>query len=513
MSDSRIQISIDQHWSLEIASENQKEGGIQTRGDEILLWEDESYIFRWNIPSEVRCEWTNNPILKPSRLDARYGMIDTTNISGKISIRLQLWQNHRSKEIVLTFIIQSVKLSPEQQQWMLRDLINYDLSLILNPSGQSQIPLIKKGHSQTTKLWIYLFLRRWYRSGDFHESFESIIRYPSQQNKFQFGRSYGRLPIEKWFQSPHMWQGIPEEHPLSKTLRILPESLLSNLQSEDFETIWNRWAVGILQILRNVLHEMTINDDESIQIKNEIQFYLNQPIFKGIAPLYIRPRHLNGIHTKNGYRQLFDFWDKVSQCQYQDDGTDEIEKRSQDQLYELWVLICFIKGLDVYLERVPAKDSTSATRGAYFDWMGRDYRIRLWYNRTFSKESPFGSWSTTLRPDFTISYWSPKITYEQAVHEGAIQHLHFDAKYRRDHSGEVLRDDLHKMHTYRDAIIHSVGSYVIYPNHSEVSSEPILYHSQDMLKGVGAFPISPMENEEDLPIQLILDFLKSLNLI
>jgi hypothetical protein len=86
--------------------------------------------------------------------------------------------------------------------------------------------------------------------------------------------------------------------------------------------------------------------------------------------------------------------------------------------------------------------------------------------------------------------------------------LHFDAKYRlsdvglarelagdeEEETSEPVRDDLLKMHVYRDAIRRSVGSFVLYPGPVEASPPYQVYH--ELLPGVGAFALRPGESIE-----------------
>ena len=88
--------------------------------------------------------------------------------------------------------------------------------------------------------------------------------------------------------------------------------------------------------------------------------------------------------------------------------------------------------------------------------------------------------------------------------------LHFDAKYRVDNfltqltsapdsdelfgetttSGDAKRDDLLKMHAYRDAIARTAGAYVLYPG-SEIKDIRRHPGFKEVLPGLGAFPLRP----------------------
>jgi predicted component of viral defense system (DUF524 family) len=80
---------------------------------------------------------------------------------------------------------------------------------------------------------------------------------------------------------------------------------------------------------------------------------------------------------------------------------------------------------------------------------------------------------TAFRPDLTVSRGERRV--------------HLDAKYRLDPArgdGAVVRDELVKMHAYRDAIPGSVGAYALFPGSlSEVLD------GRDARGGVGALPL------------------------
>ena len=56
-------------------------------------------------------------------------------------------------------------------------------------------------------------------------------------------------------------------------------------------------------------------------------------------------------------------------------------------------------------------------------------------------------------------------------------------------SDTFKRNDLLKMHAYKDAIRRSAGAYVIYPGQSNESY--IKYSFHEILPGLGAFPLNP----------------------
>ncbi len=131
----------------------------------------------------------------------------------------------------------------------------------------------------------------------------------------------------------------------------------------------------------------------------------------------------------------------------------------------------------------------------------------LYYNKDFQKvddkEKQWAdSYSGVFNPDISISIeWKCKLHW-----------LHFDAKYRLDlsmrtaeRSGDhkvstFKKNDIHKMHTYRDALMGTRGSYVLYPGNEMISEMYIrnpdkAYRDINLMPSVGAFPLKPTENE------------------
>lgn len=114
---------------------------------------------------------------------------------------------------------------------------------------------------------------------------------------------------------------------------------------------------------------------------------------------------------------------------------------------------------------------------------GKDIAIDLLYNKTFAKnKSDYMSYSVELRPDYSLN-----------IHIGEKDYLiHFDAKYKLNIEDESFKNqDIVKMHAYKDAILGTVGAYVLYPG----EKNKIYYENRDeKLESVGAFPLRPGDN-------------------
>ncbi len=178
----------------------------------------------------------------------------------------------------------------------------------------------------------------------------------------------------------------------------------------------------------------------------------------------------------------------------------------------------------------------------------RSLRMNLFYNRVFPRPnhglaSWHGSYTARFDPDHSI---------ELVVDVGDTRQrhwLHFDAKYRMeaidldqifteaeddedeppaddatDYEREITRvhrrDDLFKMHTYRDGILGSRGAYIIFPgdgtglrtkgaHKSMFIRHPSAFGGvpEHMFPGVGAFDLCPGRELTQLPA--LRSFLKS----
>jgi hypothetical protein len=153
-----------------------------------------------------------------------------------------------------------------------------------------------------------------------------------------------------------------------------------------------------------------------------------------------------------------------------------------------------------------------------YDSPVRKLNIQFSYNKTFKKGSTYpsgGSWTESFRPDYTLSVWPHGLSddeakaQELAETQELIVHVHFDAKYRIEKLSSIIssleqtdeevigketsykRDDLIKMHAYRDAIRRTAGAYIIYPGDNSIQKRG--FH--ELIPGLGAFTLRPSSNK------------------
>ena len=261
---------------------------------------------------------------------------------------------------------------------------------------------------------------------------------------------------------------------------------------------------------------------------------LSEPLFREIGRLHELPTANQVLLKREGYRQIFSTFALIESSlglQLELDDAIHPTQRNVAALYEYWT---FLKLAEVVGEacrdtRAPLKLfrdhgdglSLGLKRGqqSRLPWevvvAGRRLGVTLFFNRTFrvTESDADGSWSRPMVPDASVLIrplqGRTRVEYERDLDVW----LHFDAKYKLDWNssqfdtvrgdgeeataledeeqerlGVTRRDDLLKMHAYRDAIRRSAGAYVLFPG----SSTPRSFREYvELIPGLGAFPLRP----------------------
>lgn len=313
----------------------------------------------------------------------------------------------------------------------------------------------------------------------------------------------------------------------------------------------SRWQT-LLQSLRGAIERIPdtparFRGHREIQeALNFIDGMLGDPFFRDVGDLAFFPANNQVLLKREGYRELLTahaITEGAAQVSWSG-GQDVFGAGQKDvaSLYEFWTFLQVVKavkrlctsfeeadlirltqeGADVNLERGKEARLIGVT-----ERLGRKIYVELSFNRTFSPSSEKGgSWTRPMRPDCSIH-----------LHTGNARPddfesiwIHFDAKYRIDHLLEILgpltledaqarpedggagktaakREDLLKMHAYRDAIKRSAGSYVLYPGGTEGQVEQTFHRYHEILPGLGAFALRPTETQDAEGLEPLTRFL------
>lgn len=270
----------------------------------------------------------------------------------------------------------------------------------------------------------------------------------------------------------------------------------------------------------------------------QLDEYLAHPLFREVSPLRRMPTSDQVLLKRAGYREIFrTFAMTESGPTVRIDHKDMTDvfaasQRNIATLYEFWSFLAVVDSLG----RVCGEDRTARAFAVAGDgisltmrsglasklwWSvkrgGRSLRVEVFFNRTFAgRDDRRGSWSQAMRPDCSVRIRPEGSTPSRVPTQELEIWLHFDAKYRVDNllaqltstpdsdellgesttSGGAKRDDLLKMHAYRDAISRTAGAYVLYPG-SEIKDIRRHPGFKEVLPGLGAFPLRP--TNEGLP--------------
>lgn len=328
----------------------------------------------------------------------------------------------------------------------------------------------------------------------------------------------------------------------------LPERITTIRKTDSVDTPENRF---IKHALENFLKFCTdINnkakefghkkmENESDLMIRYLESQLHHTVFKDTSRPSTLKLNSPVLQRKEGYREVLRVWlmfDLAAKLIWKG-GNDIYSGGKKDiaTLYEYWL---FFKLLDLFQNtfEIEHKDISelliettdglslqikqgthTALRGVY-NSERRKLNIRFNYNRSFSGMKSYpdsGSWTTTLRPDYTLSFWPYGISETEAEKQELIVHVHFDAKYKISNLAELLEQqnernlneeklenrrgryknaDLLKMHAYKDAIRRTGGAYVLYPGDKSMKQKG--FH--EIIPGLGAFPVKPSKTDSGI---------------
>jgi predicted component of viral defense system (DUF524 family) len=345
-------------------------------------------------------------------------------------------------------------------------------------------------------------------------------------NPFWQSKEIDNKTIQGILMNPQTWQPIHQLHTLSNSAiaqrlrtdkkNYFPSEIEQKSRYITHDTPENRMLKYILeefdemilemdQILRKrkFFNHLQITEDNH-KMKELIEDILFAHFFKGVGPLTHIPASSTVLQRKNGYRQWYSFYQQILlgsnfPLPYED-ITSIIEGKDLATLYEYW---CYFTIVDLIQQltgfrpgkckRVVNNDGYGVLKeGLQITFALNIEKLYVYYNKTFSRHS--GSYSQSYRPDISLEwkgYW-----------------YHFDAKLKFtpftrmiDHNGEadyeegrkVKKEDIDKMHTYKDAITGTKSVWVLFPNDGPEGKRVFYMDPRDetLESGIGAVGCIP----------------------
>ena len=357
---------------------------------------------------------------------------------------------------------------------------------------------------------------------------------------------------------------VPASHPLRSKLGLttIAERVRIPHKLRDLDTPENRFIKYALGEFRSFLtHAQRVFDGAvgwgaaaalAQRLAAATEDWLGRGLFREVGDLQFAPLGSPVLQRKAGYREVLRWWLRFrTAAELSWEGGEELfhaGQRDVASLYEYWLFFellgwfcrtCrsgnrppveeLVDGLEAGSPNVRLqKHMELGPFVGTFAGHSRRLNARLMYNRRFEfsqERHAGGSWTQRMHPDYTLTFWPEGLTEADAERHELLVHIHFDAKYRVENiqslfgdegtkgadnedeevDGNYKRQDLLKMHAYRDAIKRSQGAYVLYPGRSNEVRTFSGFH--EILPGLGAFGIAPDENGAAQGIETLETFL------
>ena len=445
---------------------------------------------------------------------------------------------------------------------MLDEIAGYYTDLVLQQgSPVSQHLEINQDCSSQTLYQRFSFVRSLIDSESFAEAIHKIISNPvrkwtdaniekniagikrlTRNNLKQIASSTDRIILPNRIQvgfSTHL-KSVPRK------IEVEYKRDTTDNQENQFVKFVLRTFVNFCSDIQDFNNASDILKAEAKETREKLYSYLDNQFFIQVS----MPQHMNMnspvLQRKEGYREVLQAWllfDLAAKLNWT--GGDDIYdagKKNVATLYEYWLFFKLLELVSEFFNIKPKSKTDLVDFGedsinlslkqgkmrmvsGQQETFSRLLNVAFYYNRSFSNVSKSddpihkaGSWTMTMRPDYTLSLWSGNITEEEAEKQELITHIHFDAKYRldkilledkdvkKDISEELSeekqeqeksiykRGDLLKMHAYKDAIRRTSGAYVLYPGTDK--RDPMRgFH--EIIPGLGAFSVRPGHWQED----------------
>jgi len=495
-------------------------------------------------------------IIQPHKRNPSIGIIAPNIFVGTLSIPL-LKKATLKEYSLIELEVQSIKSGYRDDY---RDMLEFitekctDLLLRTNSPSSQHFEIDHTKDSQTL-YQKFSFVKSVIGTDEFAESVHRIVTSPVTkwagilENKdIRNSRRFSNRNLKEFLKGGDRTK-LPENHHLkSNGFQTLPKRITSIQKTDSVDTPENRFIKYALEVFLKFCTDISQKASEfghqKMKIEadlmvTEVESQLQHAIFNDIS----RPNTLKinspVLQRKEGYREVLRVWlmfDLAAKLIWT--GGDDIYKGGKKDiatLYEYWLFFKLLDLLQNMFEIEPKDISEliketpdglnlqvkqgkfTALKGVY-DSGNRKLNIQFNYNRSFSGNQTYpesGSWTTTLRPDYTLSFWPFGISEQHAEQQELIVHVHFDSKYKvgnlvnffdqnvskeldkeknENRKGIYKNADLLKMHAYKDAIRRTGGAYILYPGEKSINQKG--FH--EIIPGLGAFPVKPNKTDSGI---------------
>jgi len=516
----------------------------------IQLLEGYEYRYEWEgLPNGV-CAVVTDPAeaFQPDTPDGLKGRLRPGLSTGVLQVGLR---SEGETLAQLELEVRSRKLNYlSEYQWMLRDIADQMTELVMERFAPSVTHFTQAETRDAVTLYQrYAFLRALLNGEEFQTALSEVTRRPHVAWEELHESIFAGQSIKagsdtiRQFARPGvrvLWEGGPVQSVPLKLDRKRTEATHDTTPNRFVRFALERWRQVVADIDHGLAREpenaaVARGRREIARTLEQLDAALNNDLFKDLSALSRFPADDQVLQRRAGYRDVFRAYlefELAARLSWR--GTDssyEAGQRDVATLYEYWVflqlarLIASLTGqgfdLTPLIEARPGGLSVMLQQGkelavsGFVERFGRRMKLELFFNRTFGRgRGDFSSWTRPMRPDCSLVI-SAAAT-EPAGFEPVL--LHFDAKYKveqivqlfgeagtgdeiasREDEGNAVRregatrEDLLKMHSYRDAIRRSAGAFVLYPGDDTEENRPQYSEYHELLPGLGAFVLRPVQ--------------------
>ena len=531
----------------------------------IQLMESAEYRYQFDLISSGVVTTDRPELFEPDDRSGRSGRLRPGLSTGTVPIDIRVGQSLAAK---VSLEVRSRKLEYlSEYRWMLRDLADSMAEIIMERFAASQQSFSSLANVDAKTLYQrFAFLQSLLEDEAFVAALHWIIHRPyiawndipeqrSPNQSVRAGSAVARSIVKPGprIRGADLRTEIQESllrSMLPRTISVQrTEETLNNFPNQFVKFALTRWrdqSAAVLDALGQELPTapVTRGRAEATKVIALLDEFLTAGVFREVGHL----RHFSSdnpvLLQREGYRDVYRaFLQFELAAQLSWEGGEDVYgagQRNVATLYEYWAFL----QVALVLSKLCGKQFDFANlfslkenelnlelrRGRSIVLTGsvsrfsRTILLELCFNRTFSagRESA-PSWSKEMRPDCSLRL-RPDRSLGDEIDDVWV---HFDAKYRVDRLTEIFgqvenaeesglastqsssyakRDDLLKMHAYRDAIHRSAGAYVLYPGDSDEQCKK--FH--ELLPGLGAFGLRPASSGESIGTEGLTIFLNDL---
>lgn len=532
----------------------------------IQVLEGHEYHYEWIGLPEGLASVASDPeeIFQPDTIEGLAGRLRPALSTGFVQVSLRSGTSVLGR---LELEVRSRKLNyASEYRWMLRDIAEHMTELVMDRFAASGTRFeLDESRDAVTLYQRFAFLQALLESESFELAIGEILRRPhtAWETNVEPVRPGSGLRADSHTVRQLAKAGLRVAWP-GGPINSVPFQLERRRTEATHDTTPNRFVKFALERWRQVVSDIerclaaTASTPatgrglrEIAGVLARLDNLLSHDLFRELDSLSRFPADDQSLQRRDGYRDVFRAYvefELAARISWQHPAEGyEAGQRDIATLYEYWAFIQIASGVAKLLGQsfdmtpllqvrhdglnVSLRSGVETVLSGTVERLGRRLTVELWFNRTYgNSKAVVGSWTRPMRPDYSLLIRS--LDDEPAGFEPVI--IHFDAKYRvnfvselfgptpegdgddspvempnlGERRGGVLRDDLLKMHAYRDAIRRTAGAYVLYPGGDEELDRRPYTEFHELLPGLGAFVLRPTATggaSGELPLRRFID--------